>query len=288
MQNTPIGILGGSGLYQIEGLSERQEHDLVTPFGLPSDRLISGKLAGVPVVFLARHGQTHHLLPSEVPYRANIYAFKQLGVKHLLSFSAVGSLSEDIAPLDMVIPDQYVDMTRQRINTFFGQGSVAHVSLADPICADLAQVLADAAEGCLTQQGLKLHVGGTYLCIEGPQFSTRAESHWFRSLGANIIGMTNMPEARLAREAQMAYASLGMVTDYDAWHPREQAVTADYAIKNLMKNSENAQQILMAVLTRLQDRRPESLAHTALRQGLVTPLNSMSVDTREWVEVLLQ
>lgn len=288
MQNTPIGIIGGSGLYQIEGLSERQEHDLITPFGQPSDRLISGKLAGVPVVFLARHGQTHHLLPSEVPYRANIYAFKQLGVKHLLSFSAVGSLSEDIAPLDMVIPDQYIDMTRQRINTFFGQGTVAHVSLADPICAELTQLLGAAAESCLDQQGLRLHVGGTYLCIEGPQFSTRAESHWFRGLGANIIGMTNMPEARLAREAQMAYVSLGMVTDYDAWHPREQAVTADYAIKNLMKNSENAQQILMAVLARLQNQRPDSLAHTALQQGLVTPLSSMSVDTRKWVEVLLQ
>ena len=287
MQNTPIGIIGGSGLYQIDALENRQEHTIKTPYGSPSDLLISGTIAGVPVVFLARHGRKHHLIPSEIPFRANIFALKQLGVRHLISFSAVGSLHESLAPLDMILPDQFIDMTRQRKNTFFGEGVVAHVSMADPTCADLASIFAIAAHKVAKNQGFTIQKKGTYVCIEGPQFSTRAESNWYRSLNAKVIGMTNMPEARLAKEAQIAYITLGMVTDFDCWHPKEQHVTADYAIRNLMKNSQHAQEILLHFLKSLSEPLPDSAAHTALRAGLVTPQEQMSEEWQARMQVLL-
>lgn len=287
MQNTPIGIIGGSGLYQIDALENRQEHRIETPYGSPSDLLISGTIASVPVVFLARHGRQHHLIPSEIPFRANIFALKQLGVRHLISFSAVGSLHESLAPLDMILPDQFIDMTRQRKNTFFGEGVVAHVSMADPTCADLANVFARAANEVSKKQGFTIQQRGTYVCIEGPQFSTRAESNWYRSLDAKVIGMTNMPEARLAKEAQIAYITLGMVTDFDCWHPKEQHVTADYAIRNLMKNSQHAQEILLHFLQSLSEPLPESAAHSALHAGLVTPQEHMSEEWQTRIKVLL-
>lgn len=288
MTDIKIGILGGSGLYDMPDLEDRQEHRLSTPYGTPSDSLISGRVQGIPVVFLARHGRGHRLLPGEVPYQANIYAMKQLGVRYLISFSAVGSLSEEIAPLDMVLPDQYIDMTRQRPNSFFGAGAVAHVAMSEPVCSTLTRLLADAVLQLRGDDAVTLHQHQTYICIEGPQFSTQAESHWYRSMGAGIIGMTNMPEARLAREAQIAYASLGMVTDYDCWHPKEPHVSADYAISNLMKNAQRAEKIALAAIKQLAQTWPESIAHRALTSGLVTPLEAMDSATRERISLLLK
>ena len=283
-----IGIIGGSGLYGMEALENSREVRLQTPWGEPSDAILTGEVEGVPVAFLARHGRQHSLLPGEVPYRANLYAMKQLGVRYLLSFSAVGSLSEEIAPLDMVVPDQYIDLTRQRPNTFFGQGVVAHVSLANPTCPLLGNLLAQAAEQLSASEPFRLHCGGTYLCMEGPQFSTLAESRLYRSMGARIIGMTNMPEARLAREAQIAYSSLAMVTDYDCWHPREEQVTAELAIRNLMQNASRAQQIARRAIALIANQPPASPAHNALREGLVTPLEAIPEQRREQIELLLQ
>lgn len=288
MGQARIGIIGGSGLYAMDALENSREISVQTPWGPPSDAILTGEVDGVPVAFLARHGRQHSLLPGEVPYQANIYALKQLGVRYLLSFSAVGSLSEQIAPLDMVVPDQYIDFTRQRPNTFFGQGVVAHVSLANPTCHQLGNLLAQAAEQLSSREPFQLHRGGTYLCMEGPQFSTLAESRLYRSMGASIIGMTNMPEARLAREAQIAYSSLAMVTDYDCWHPREEQVTAELAIRNLMQNATRAQTIARLAIGLIAAQPPVSAAHRALREGLVTPLDAISPARREQIELLLQ
>ncbi|WP_027854964.1 S-methyl-5'-thioadenosine phosphorylase [Marinobacterium litorale] len=287
MTQALIGIIGGSGLYRMEALQNARQLDLVTPYGAPSSPLTLGDVNGTPVAFLARHGSRHSLLPGEVPYRANIHAMKQLGVRYLLSFSAVGSLKEEIAPLDMVIPDQYIDMTRQRPNTFFGEGAVAHVSLAQPVCPALCDLLAQAVKQLPAERSVNLHNNGTYLCMEGPQFSTLAESNFYRSLDASVIGMTNMPEARLAREAQIAYASLAMVTDYDCWHPREAQVTAELAIRNLMENAEKAQLIAQNAITLISKASPSSAAHDALKQGLVTPLSDLTSERRALVELLL-
>lgn len=287
MIQAEIGILGGSGLYQMAALEGVQEHVVDTPYGPPSDVLVSGRLHGVPVVFLARHGRGHRLIPSEVPYRANIHALKQCGVRYLMSFSAVGSLREDMAPLDMVLPDQFIDLTRQRAATFFGDGAVAHVSMAQPVCDRVADALARAVGEVSVEDPVRLHRGGTYVCIEGPQFSSLAESNWYRSMGASVIGMTNMPEAKLAREAQMAYATLAMVTDYDCWHPREAAVSADLAIANLMKNADRAQAVAAAAVRILGQERPASIAHAALASALVTPPQAMSAAVRQRLQVLL-
>jgi 5'-methylthioadenosine phosphorylase len=240
MTQALVGVIGGSGLYQMDALEGAQEQVMDTPFGAPSDVLVAGRVHGVPVVFLARHARGHKLLPSEVPYRANIHAMKQMGVRYLLSLSAVGSLREDFLPLDMVLPDQFIDLTRRRDSTFFGQGAVAHVSMAQPVCPAAAAALARAVRSVLTDEGAgekpTLHERGTYVCIEGPQFSSGAESHWYRSMGAGVIGMTAMPEAKLAREAQIAYTTLAMVTDYDCWHPREAHVNANMALENLFRS----------------------------------------------------
>lgn len=282
-----IGVIGGSGLYQMQELKRPQEHVLNTPFGRPSDAVMTGEVAGVPVAFLARHGRGHRLIPSEVPYQANIYALKQLGVRYLISFSAVGSLADDIAPLDFVLPDQFIDLTRRRSGTFFGEGAVAHVSMANPVCAHVAGALADAIAETQTQGARRLHRGGTYICIEGPQFSSKAESHWYRSMGGKIIGMTNMPEAKLAREAQIAYATLAMVTDHDCWHTREAHVTAELAISNLMKNAEHAQRVAVTAIRLLAERRPASEAHSAMAASLVTQWETMSPLTRQRLAVVL-
>jgi len=288
MVNPLIGLIGGSGLYKMEALQDIREHVVETPFGAPSDPLVSGTIDGTPVVFLARHGKGHRLLPSEVPYRANIFALKQMGVRYILSFSAVGSLAEEMAPLDMVIPDQFIDLTKRRESTFFGGGAVAHVSMANPICSEVARALKDAVAQVSESHGpINLHPTGTYVCIEGPQFSSLAESNWYRSMGAQVIGMTNMPEAKLAREAQIAYATLAMVTDYDCWHPREANVNASMALMNLMKNAERAQQIAIAAVKKIHERQSCSEAHAALATSLVTSVEAMSEPMRKKVSILL-
>lgn len=288
MTHFMIGLIGGSGLYKMEALQDIREHHIETPYGLPSDPLVTGTIDGIPVVFLARHGKGHRLLPSEVPYRANIFALKQMGVRYLLSFSAVGSLAEEMAPLDMVIPDQFIDLTKRRESTFFGSGTVAHVSMANPVCAAVAQILKESVElASQSYDPITLHSSGTYVCIEGPQFSSLAESNWYRSMGAHVIGMTNMPEAKLAREAQIAYATLAMVTDYDCWHPREVHVNASMALMNLMKNAERAQQIALAAVKKLHERQPGSEAHAALANSLVTPIEALDEVSQSQVKVLL-
>jgi 5'-methylthioadenosine phosphorylase len=281
-----FAIIGGSGLYEMEGLEDIQEHWVDTPFGKPSDAVVTGKLEGVAVAFLARHGRGHKLLPSEVPYRANIYALKTLGVRYLLSISAVGSLAEDMRPLDMVIPDQMMDLTKRREASFFGAGAVAHVAMAQPICPKLAELLSRACLATVTED-VRVHTKGTYVCIEGPAFSTRAESEWYRSMGAKVIGMTNMPEAKLAREAEIAYATLALVTDYDCWHPREAHVTADMAIANLMRNAATAQRIARHAVGLLARERPSSIAHDALSSSLVTPIAAMEESVKQRLAALL-
>lgn len=281
-----IAIIGGSGLYQMQDLTNKRSVSISTPYGTPSDDIVLGELNGVTVAFLTRHGQGHKFTPSEVPYRANIYALKTLGVRYVISVSAVGSLREALKPLDMVIPDQMIDMTKHRNSSFFGEGAVAHIAMADPLCPKVSDILTRAYVHAQIAEG-QYHVKATYICIEGPQFSTRAESHWYRQMQADIIGMTNMPEAKLAREASMAYATLALVTDFDSWHPTEEDVSADYAIQNLMKNAGNAQQVIKEAVALLAAEQPDSIAHTALAQALVTPVEAMSEDTKTRLSALL-
>ena len=269
-----IAIIGGSGLYQMQDLTNKRSVSIATPYGKPSGDIVLGELNGVTVAFLTRHGQGHRFTPSKVPYRANIYALKTLGVRYIISVSAVGSLRESLKPLDMVVPDQMIDLTKHRASTFFGTGAVAHVSMADPLCPAVADILQRAYAQAKVNDG-QCHAKATYVCIEGPQFSTRAESHWYRQMQADIIGMTNMPEAKLAREASIAYATLALVTDFDCWHPTEQAVSADYAIQNLIKNADNAQHVIKQAVALLAAEQPESIAHNALAQALVTPVQDM-------------
>src|SRR6187401_120686 len=264
-----IGIIGGSGLYQMSELTDIEEIKIDTPFGDPSDAFILGSLEGERVAFLPRHGRGHRFTPTEVPFRANIYAMKSLGVERILSASAVGSLQEQYAPLDMVIPDQFFDRTRGRVkeSTFFGEGIVAHVSFAHPVCGRLGDVLQEACGAA----DVKAHRGGTYLCMEGPAFSTVAESNVYRSWGMDIIGMTNLQEARLAREAEICYATLAMVTDYDCWHPGHDSVTADQIIATLLQNAESAKAVLRGALRRIPREPRTCECATALRHALVTP-----------------
>lgn len=235
-----IAIIGGSGLYGMEGFERVREVRVRTPFGDPSDALVIGKVDGVPVAFLSRHGRGHRLSPTEINYRANIYALKSVGVTRVFSVSAVGSMKETIAPGHVVLPDQFIDLTKRREGTFFGKGIVAHVSMADPICPQLSAILGKAAE----QTGATVHRGGTYVCMEGPQFSSRGESLVYRQWGVDVIGMTNMPEAKLAREAELCYATMAMPTDYDCWHETEEAVSVEAILGTLRKNMELAKRIL--------------------------------------------
>lgn len=282
-----IGIIGGSGLYQMEALEDLQEVRVETPFGPPSDAIILGRLDGVPVAFLARHGRGHTLMPSELPFRANIYAMKSLGVEYLISASAVGSLKEAAKPLDMVVPDQFIDRTRNRVSTFFGEGLVAHITFGDPVCAALATRLAEAVAS-LDLPEVTLHRGGTYVCMEGPAFSTKAESQLYRSWGATVIGMTNLPEAKLAREAEMAYATLALVTDYDCWHPDHDSVTVEMVIGNLHKNAVNAQRAIREVVNRIAADPPASEAHSALKYAIITPLDKAPQATLDKLSLLLK
>ena len=279
-----LGVLGGSGLYAMEGLENVQELAIDTPFGQPSDSLRLGTLGGMEVVFLARHGRHHTFTPTEVPYRANIWAMRSLGVRWILSPSAVGSLQECVRPLDMVVPDQFIDRTHQRPLSFFGEGAVAHVALADPFCPSLSRLLGDVADS-LMPEGRQLHRGGTYLCMEGPAFSTRAESNLYRSWGCSVIGMTNHTEARLAREAEIAYATLAMATDYDCWYADHDSVTVEMVIGNLRANAELATRIVRTTAERIAALRPASIAHQALRDGLMTPKDQVPAATRRKLDL---
>jgi 5'-methylthioadenosine phosphorylase len=287
MAQAQIGIIGGSGLYKMEALKDVEEVQVDTPFGSPSDALIVGTLEGTQVAFLARHGRNHHLMPSELPFRANIHAMKQLGVQYLISASAVGSLKEEVKPLDMVVPDQFIDRTKNRVSTFFGEGIVVHIAFADPVCNRLAGVLADAVAS-LELPDVTLHRGGTYVCMEGPAFSTKAESHLYRSWGATIIGMTNLPEAKLAREAEIAYATLALATDYDCWHPDHDSVTVEMVIANLQRNATNAQKVIQETVRRLSENPPASDAHSALKYSILTRLDKVPAATKEKLGLLLK
>jgi len=247
MTNPTIGIIGGSGLYEMAELSDREERTLSTPFGDPSGPYVIGTLRGTRVAFLARHGAGHRIMPSELNFRANIYGFKVLGVERILSASAVGSLKEEYRPLDIVVPDQFFDRTKGRISTFFGRGIVAHIAFAHPVCADLSKIAADSAQAV----GATVHRGGTYVNMEGPQFSTLSESRLYRSWGMDVIGMTNLQEAKLAREAELCYATLALVTDYDCWHPDHDSVTVDLIIANLTQNAATAQKSIAEAVSRL-------------------------------------
>ncbi len=286
MAQAKIGIIGGSGLYKMDALTDIEEIRIDTPFGDPSDALILGTLEHTRVAFLARHGRDHSLLPSELPFRANIYAMKSLGVEYLISASAVGSLKETVKPLDMVLPDQFIDRTKNRIATFFGDGIVAHITFEDPVCGNLAQVIGDAVES-LNFSDVTLHRGGTYVCMEGPAFSTRAESHLYRSWDATIIGMTNLTEAKLAREAEIAYATLALVTDYDCWHPDHDSVTIEMIIRNLQLNAVNGQKVIQETVRRLQANPPSSQAHSALKYAVLTPLDKAPAATKKKLDLFL-
>lgn len=287
MRQAAIGIIGGSGLYQMSALQNIEEVQIDTPFGKPSDAFMMGELEGTTVAFLARHGRNHHLSPSELPFRANIYAMKQLGVKYLISASAVGSLKETVKPLDLVLPDQFIDRTKNRVTTFFGEGIVAHIGFADPICPVLARVIADAIAS-LDLPDITVHTGGTYVCMEGPAFSTKAESHLYRSWNATVVGMTNLPEAKLAREAEIAYATLALVTDYDCWHPSHDSVTVEMVISNLKRNAVNAQKVIQAAVRHLSEHPPASDAHNALKYAILTPLDQVPETTKEKLSLILK
>src|ERR1700732_3375008 len=272
----PIGIIGGSGLYAMTGLTDTREMRLKTPFGDPSEAIVTGTLEGRRVAFLARHGRGHRLTPSEINYRANICALKMIGVERILSVSAVGSLRDDLPPLDFVIPDQFFDRTRLRVATFFGGGIVAHVGFDKPTCTILAAHIADACDTA----GVKAHRSGTYVCMEGPQFSTLAESHTYRKLQFDVIGMTNLTEAKLAREAEICYATIAMVTDYDCWHPNHDAVTLEEIISNLNRNTENVQRAVREVVRELPEER-KCKCSSALAHAILTDRNLIPAATKK-------
>jgi 5'-methylthioadenosine phosphorylase len=265
MADVRIGVIGGSGLYEMEGMEIREEVTLSTPFGDPSDSYVVGELDGGEVAFLARHGRGHRLLPSELNFRANIHGFKQLGVEWLVSVSAVGSMQEEYQPTDILVPDQFFDRTRHRVDTFFGNGLVAHVSFANPVCATLGAIFFD----CAKEAGARVHRGGTYLCIEGPQFSTRAESEIYRQWDVDVIGMTNLQEAKLAREAEICYATLAMITDYDCWHEDEDDVNGHAVMEVIQQNASTAQDVVRRVVRQLPVDRDCECA-TALSTALIT------------------
>jgi 5'-methylthioadenosine phosphorylase len=277
-----IGIIGGSGLYSMPGFTDVKELRQQTPFGDPSDVYVLGTLAGRKVAFLARHGRGHRISPSELNFRANIYGFKQLGVERIVSVSAVGSLKEEHKPLDFVIPDQFFDRTRHRIDTFFGDGVVAHIAFADPICAEMAAVVQSACK----KVGVTARRGGTYVCMEGPQFSTKAESNVYRGWGMDVIGMTNLQEAKLAREAEICYVTIAMVTDYDCWHPHHDAVTVDQILTVLSKNAENASTVVRETVAALPTGR-SCKCGSALAHAILTDRSLIPATTREKLKLIL-
>ena len=271
-----IGIIGGSGLYDMAELTDREERTVSTPYGDPSAPYLIGTLRGKRVAFLARHGAGHRLLPSELNFRANLYGLKTLGVEYILSASAVGSLKEAYKPLDLVIPDQFLDRTRGRISTFFGHGLVAHVGFAHPFCSPLSAIAFSSAQ----QAGATVHKGGTYVCMEGPQFSTLAESRLYRSWGMDIIGMTNLQEAKLAREAEICYTTIALVTDYDCWHPDHDQVTVEMIVANLTQNSKTAQQVIANAVGQLPFERTCECA-TALKYAIITRPDTVPAETKK-------
>ena len=279
-----IGLIGGSGLYALSGLSDAREITLSTPFGDPSDALFVGKIGDKSVAFLARHGRNHRLLPGEINYRANVYAMKLLGVERVLSASAVGSMKEAIRPRDVVVPDQFIDRTQRRVATFFGEGIAAHVGFADPICPETRRVLCAAAVAA----GATAHDGGTYVCMEGPAFSTRAESQLYRSWGVDVIGMTNLTEAKLAREAEICYATLALVTDYDCWHEEEADVSVTGVLENLTANAALAAATLRATVLALPASRTACGCGDALFHAIITPRAAISREARARLGVLLE
>ncbi len=281
MQEVKIGVIGGSGIYDIEGITETRKQKIRTPFGDPSDTIVIGNLEGIPVAFLPRHGRGHFIMPSELNSRANIYALKSLGVEQIISISACGSLKEELKPRDIVIPDQLFDRTRQRPYTFFGEGIVAHIGFANPYCPGLSGILHQVAKDLK----LSVHLGGTYVCIEGPQFSTKAESKVFRSLGFSIIGMTNLPEAKLAREAEICYATLGLVTDYDVWKEGEE-VSVERVVGNLLANIENVKKLIKAAIPRLERERKCECA-SALAYAIQTHKWAINRRTAKKLDLLI-
>ena len=281
-QPVTIGIIGGSGLYDMPELTDREEREVRTPFGDPSGPYVIATLRGRRVAFLARHGRGHRLLPSELNFRANIFGFKVLGVEWILSASAVGSLREDFRPLDIVVPTQFFDRTRGRVSTFFGDGLVAHVGFAHPVCGRLGDVVAGATE----RAGAALHRGGTYVCMEGPQFSTVAESNFYRAAGFDVIGMTNLQEAKLAREAEICYTTIALVTDYDCWHPDHDSVTVEMIVANLLRNAETAQRIIANAAERLPIERTCECAR-ALATAIITRPEAIPAATRERLRPLI-
>ncbi len=285
MEQVKIGIIGGSGLYQMPELENVREQRVETPFGEPSDAFIIGELEGVTVAFLPRHARGHKFLPTEVPYRANIYAMKLLGVEYILSVSAVGSLQEQYAPTDMVIPDQFFDRTRARAkeSTFFGEGIVAHVTFAHPVCNELGDILQSSCEAV----GVNVHRGGTYVCMEGPAFSTKAESNVYRQWGMDIIGMTNLQEAKLAREAEIAYATLALVTDYDCWHEDHDAVTIDMVVEYLTKNVRNAQLILKDAVQRVAAKETPNQFREAIKNAIFTAKEHWPAETAKKLDAII-
>ena len=282
MEQAEIGIIGGSGLYSMPGLSDTREVKVATPFGDPSDPYVIGTLEGRQVAFLTRHGKGHRILPGEINFRANIHGFKQLGVTRILSMSAVGSLKAEHRPLDFVIPDQFFDRTKARVSTFFGNGIVVHQSFADPVCPEVAKIFKQSCD----KSGVTGKLGGTYVCMEGPQFSTKAESNVYRSWGADIIGMTNLQEAKLAREAEICYATCAMVTDYDCWHPDHDAVTLETVLGNLAKNAENAAKVVRAAVAALpRDRHCK--CGSALANSINTDPKLIPAETRRKLALLI-
>jgi 5'-methylthioadenosine phosphorylase len=278
-----IGIIGGSGLYAMPGLTDTREVRVKTPFGAPSDALVLGALEGKRVAFLARHGRGHRILPGEINFRANVYAMKELGVERIISVSAVGSLQEDLRPGEFLVPDQFFDRTKHRVSTFFGAGLVAHVAFDKPTCRKVSAVLADASDHC----GVKVHRRGTYVCIEGPQFSTLTEAHVHRQLRFEVVGMTNVTEAKLAREAELCYATIAMITDYDCWHPEHESVTATQIIATLNRNAENAQRVLREAVRAMPAER-NCKCGNALAHALVTDLKLVPAATKKRLGVILQ
>lgn len=282
MQQAEIGIIGGSGLYTMPGLSEVHELAVQTPFGSPSDSFVLGTLEGRKVAFLARHGRGHRILPSELNFRANIYALKRLGVERIISVSAVGSLKEEHKPTDFIVPDQFIDRTYRRVSTFFGDGIVAHIAFGDPVCAEVATSIGDSCR----QSGVTGKIGGTYVCMEGPQFSTKAESNLYRSWGADVIGMTNLQEAKLAREAEICYATMAMVTDYDCWHPGHDEVTVEQVIKVLNTNSGNAARVIARAVA-LMPKERKCKCGSAMEHAIMTDPARIPPATRQKLSLLV-
>ncbi len=283
MERATIGVIGGSGVYQIEGLTDIKEVKVKTPFGAPSDVIVIGVLGNQRIAFLPRHGRGHRVSPVELPVRANIYALKSLGVERIISISAVGSLREDFAPLDIVIPDQLLDRTKLRPSSFFGNGLVVHISFADPFCPELSQVLYSAAQ----KAGARVHKGGAFVVIDGPQFSTKAESNVYRQWKMDIIGMTALPEAKLAREAEICYATVAMVTDYDVWHPSHDSVTVEMVVQNLLKNAEMGKRIVRYAADEIPTERTHCPCPNALRDSIITARDLIPAKTRRDLALLL-